>query len=75
MCPPFRSSPYILAEVFLQNELEVGQALRETSVPRDEIWLTSKVLCVPVTYDAYNDIFLTTALEHLSCARGYRTYS
>lgn len=27
-----------------QNEAEVGQALKESGVPRHEVWLTSKVL-------------------------------
>ena len=29
--------------VLVQNEEEVGQALRESGVPREEVWLSSKV--------------------------------
>lgn len=31
----------------VQNEGYVGEALRSSSVPRDQIWLTSKV-CSPI---------------------------
>lgn len=29
--------------LLLQNEAEVGQAIRESGVPRSDLWLTSKV--------------------------------
>jgi len=34
---------FFLVEDVLQNEVEVGKAIRESGVPRKDIWITSKV--------------------------------
>jgi diketogulonate reductase-like aldo/keto reductase len=30
--------------MMIQNEAEVGQALKDSGVPREDVWITSKVL-------------------------------
>ena len=53
-----------------QNEEEVGKALKESSVPRDQLWLTSKVRLVPL---AIYHLLILTAMEHIPRAGRCRT--
>lgn len=55
-----------------RNEEEVGQALKESGVKRDDVWLTSKV-CVHLFCMKHSLLITVVALECVPCSRRHRT--
>ena len=62
--------------ISVQNEVEVGRAIRESDIPRSQIWLTSKAwIASLMAIVRVADAYLRTALELVPCSRRYRTYT